>query len=231
MFRQEHPARLGGVTDDVVMVDLHLISGRSPSITIRPRRCSDSMTVVDQPGALGDLSPDQAKELCVRSMQLMANGTRAQFDELIHPDAVNREAKDEPPESRGRGPTAFYATALWLREWFDDLAFDVHDVVVEGDIVVIHNTMSGRQTGTATIYGEDGSVLQALPATGKRFATTQTHWFRLRDGLLVEHWANRDDQGTAMQLGWVPPTPWFLLRMFLATRRARRREATRPRYE
>jgi predicted ester cyclase len=189
------------------------------------------MTVVDQPGALGDLSPDQAKELCVRSMQLMANGTRAQFDELIHPDAVNREAKDEPPESRGRGPTAFYATALWLREWFDDLAFDVHDVVVEGDIVVIHNTMSGRQTGTATIYGEDGSVLQALPATGKRFATTQTHWFRLRDGLLVEHWANRDDQGTAMQLGWVPPTPWFLLRMFLATRRARRREATRPRYE
>jgi predicted ester cyclase len=102
------------------------------------------MTVVDQPGALGDLSPDQAKELGVRSMQLMANGTRAQFDELIHPDAVNREAKDEPPEARGRGPTAFYATALWLREWFDDLAFEVHDVVVEGDIVVIHNTMSGR---------------------------------------------------------------------------------------
>jgi hypothetical protein len=97
--------------------------------------------------------------------------------------------------------------------------------------VVIHNTMSGRQTGTAVIYGVDGGVLQAMPATGKRFATTQTHWFRLRDGLVIEHWANRDDQGTAMQLGWVPPTPWFLARALLATRRARRREATRPRYE
>jgi hypothetical protein len=64
------------------------------------------MTVIDQPGALGDLTPDQAKELCVRSMQLMATGTRAQFDQVIHPDAVNREAKDEPSESRGRGPAA-----------------------------------------------------------------------------------------------------------------------------
>ena len=92
--------------------------------------------------------------------------------------AVNREAKDEPPESRGRGPAALPATALWLREWFDDLAFEVHDVVVDGDLVVIHNTMSGRQTGTATIYGEDGGIAQAMPTTGKRYATTQTHWFR-----------------------------------------------------
>ena len=189
------------------------------------------MTAIDQPVAPGGLSPEEAKELCVRSMQLMASGTRAQFDEVIHPDAVNREAKDEPPECGGRGPAAFYATALWLRGWFDDLAFEVHDVVAEGDLVVVHNTMSGRHTGTATIYGEDGGIGQAMPATGRRFATTQSHWFRLRDGMLIEHWANRDDQGTAMQLGWVPPTPWFLLRMFLATRRARKAEATRPRYE
>ena len=33
------------------------------------------------------------------------------------------------------------------------------------------------------------------------------------DGLVVEHWANRDDMGTAAQLGWVPPTPRDLLRM------------------
>jgi hypothetical protein len=94
---------------------------------------------------------------------------------------------------------------------------------------VVHNTMSGRQTGVAVIYGPDGAVAQAMPATGRRFATTQTHWLRLCDGKVIEHWANRDDQGTAMQLGWVPPTPWFLLKAALATRRARRREATRRR--
>ena len=64
-----------------------------------------------------------------------------------------------------------------------------------------------------------------MPPTGREFATTQTHWFRFRDGLVVEHWANRDDLATAEQLGWVPPTPAFLLRQAIATRRARRRAA------
>ena len=189
------------------------------------------MTITDDTRPTIGLTADEAKALCVRSMHLMVDGTRAQFDAVVHPDAVNREGKDEPPECRGRGPAAFYATALWLRSWFDDLAFEVHDVVVDGELVVVHNTMSGRQTGPATIYGPDGSVAQAMPPTGKRFATTQSHWFRVQDGLVIEHWANRDDQGTAMQLGWVPPTPWFLVKALMATRRARRREATRPRYE
>ena len=34
--------------------------------------------------------------------------------------------------------------------------------------------------------------------------------------------ANRDDLGTAAQLGWTPPSPLYLVRMLLATRRARR---------
>jgi predicted ester cyclase len=168
------------------------------------------------------LELEEAKALCVRSFQLMVDGSPADFEEVVHPDAVNRESKDEPPASRGRGPAAFHATALWLRGWFDDLAFEVHDVVAEDDLVVVHNTMSGRHTGVATIYGEDARLLQAMPPTGKRFTATQTHWFRVPDGRIVEHWANRDDQGMAMQLGWVPPSPWYLLRMAVATRRARR---------
>jgi predicted ester cyclase len=180
--------------------------------------------------APGGVTADAAKALAVRSMQIMVNGSLADFEEVVHPEAINREARDEPPESRDRGPAAFWATALWLRQWFDDLAFEIHEVVAEGDLVVVHNTMSGRQTGTAVIYGPDGGVAQAMPATGRTFATTQTHWLRLSDGQVIEHWANRDDQGTAMQLGWIPPTPRWLFRAWRATRRARRDEATRPRY-
>ena len=179
--------------------------------------------------AFGGMTADEAKALAIRSMQIMADGDRSDFDDVVHPEAVNRESKDEPPETRGRGPAAFYATALWLRGAFADLAFEIHDVVAERDLVVVHNTMSGRQTGPFVIYGADGQVTQVMPATGKRFATTQTHWLRLRDGQVVEHWANRDDQGMAMQAGWVPPTPWFLLKAAIATRRARRREAARRR--
>jgi predicted ester cyclase len=172
--------------------------------------------------ATPSLSAADAKALCVRSMQIMVDGSPADFEAVVHPEAVNREAKDEPPAARGRGPAAFYATALWLRETFADLTFDVHEVVVDGDLVAVHNTMSGRHTGPAVTYDIDGNVRQVFPPTGKTFATTQSHWFRVEDGKVIEHWANRDDLGTALQLGWVPPKPLFLLRTVLATRKARR---------
>jgi len=170
------------------------------------------------------LSVEEAKRLCIDSMFLMASGDLADFERVLHPDAVNREAVDEPPSAREPGPPGFYATALWLRAAFADLAFEVHQVVAEGDLVVIHNTMSGRHHGPMVEYGPDAEVGTAFPPTGRTFATTQTHWFRLADGKVIEHWANRDDIGTAKQLGWVPPTPVYLFRMAKARRRARRAE-------
>jgi predicted ester cyclase len=159
-----------------------------------------------------------ARAFAIASMHAMASGTRDDLARVVHPDAVNREARDEPPAASTPGPDGFWATALWLRAAFADLAFDVHEVVSDGDLVVIHNTMSGRHTGDMVMY-TDGKVVSVMPPTGRRFASTQTHWFRMRDGLVVEHWANRDDIGAAQQLGWVPPTPVFLLRAWRAKRR------------
>ncbi len=61
-----------------------------------------------------------------------------------------------------------------------------------------------------------------FPATGRNFAVTQTHWFRIADGRCVEHLANRDDMGQALQLGWIPPSPLFLLRGAVLKRRLSR---------
>ena len=76
-------------------------------------------------------------------------------------------------------------------------------------------------------YGVDAHVEVAFPARGRRFAVTQTHWFRVDGGTVVEHWANRDDLGMGRQLGWTPPTPLYLARMVVATRRARTAAAAR----
>ena len=167
------------------------------------------------------VAPIDPVELCVRSMQIMRSGSRADFEEVIHPEAVNREAKDEPPECRAPGPAALYATALWLRGAFSDLDFEVHEAVTQGDLVVIHNTMSGRHTGAMVEYDERARPSQVFPPTGRRFASTQTHWLRVKDGQVIEHWANRDDLATALQLGWIPPRPLYLVRMLVATARAR----------
>jgi predicted ester cyclase len=151
----------------------------------------------------------EAKELCVESFEIMRSGTLEDFERILHLEAVNREAKDEPPECRGRGPAAFHATALWLRDAYADLHWEVHNVVADGDLVVVHCTMSGRHVKSFVVFGPDGEPSDAFPATGRTFATTQTHWFRMADGLVIEHWANRDDLGTAAQLGWSrrrPPT-------------------------
>jgi predicted SnoaL-like aldol condensation-catalyzing enzyme len=170
-------------------------------------------------------APSDHTAVCVRSIHLMGEGGLADFEAVIHPDAHNRESSAEPPDSRGRGPAAFYATALWLRDAYGELRWEVHRAVAEGELVVLHTTMSGRHVRTFVSYGPDARPAQAFPPTVRRFATTQTHWFRMADGKVVEHWANRDDLGTAMQLGWVPPTPRYLAAMMLALRRARRSAA------
>jgi hypothetical protein len=95
-------------------------------------------------------------------------------------------------------------------------------VIAEGELVSIQCTMHGRHANTFVAYDEQAQVKEAFPPTGRRFASTQTHWFRLADGMVIEHRANRDDMGTAVQLGWVPPTPRYLPRMALAKWRARR---------
>ena len=139
------------------------------------------------------------RALARRSIAIMATGGLADFEEVVHPDAHNREGVDEPPASRGRGPAAFYATALWLRAAYSDLKWEEHDAVQDGDLVVMHVTMSGRHTGTFVAYGPDARPVQAFPATGRTFAT---------------------NHGTATQLGWTPPSPLYLARMIVATRRA-----------
>ena len=93
--------------------------------------------------------------------------------------------------------------------------------MAEGDLVVVRTVMRGRQVGPFATYGPDGQVTQVFAATGRSFAASQTHWYRLAEGRIIGHAANRDDLGQARELGWVPPTPAFLVRSALARRRLR----------
>ena len=45
--------------------------------------------------------------VAVRSIHAMADGTRAEFEPLYHPQAVDRENRIQPPPSRVPGPEGF----------------------------------------------------------------------------------------------------------------------------
>lgn len=167
-------------------------------------------------------APTDAKSIVVRSIHIMASGGRADFDAVLHPQAVDHENKVQPPSSRVAGPAGFHSTALWLRAAFAGLHYDIHHVIAEGDLVTVNSTMNGRHVAPFVLYTDDGQVDAAFPPTNKTFAITQSHWFRLQDGKVIEHWANRDDLGQAKQLGWLPPTPAYLIRMARAKSRAKR---------
>jgi predicted ester cyclase len=160
--------------------------------------------------------------LAERAIHATLGGSLADLSALVHPDAVNREAVTEPPATRGFGPAAFHATGDWLRAAFSDLAWTTECNVVDDDLVVTYGTMSGRHSGDFVVWTPNGAVERAFVATGKTFTARQAHFQHVVDGLVIEHWAVRDDQGMALQLGWIPPNPGFLLRCHLATKRAQR---------
>jgi predicted ester cyclase len=43
-----------------------------------------------------------------------------------------------------------------------------------------------------------------LPPSGKSYAVSEIHIFRLRDGRIVEHWREADTMGMMRQLGALP---------------------------
>jgi predicted ester cyclase len=95
---------------------------------------------------------------------------------------------------RVNGPLHMRSTRDWLLDQFPDLHMTVEALVSELDMVVARVVSEGTNTG---------KLNGVIPPTGKRFKARQTHWFRVQDGQLAEHWATRDDLTTMLQLGLV----------------------------
>jgi predicted ester cyclase len=154
--------------------------------------------------APGHVARAMAHDLVSRDFRLMENWDDGEASAIIGSTMHNDESVAEPPAARQAGVAGARATYDWLHS---ALRWTVHRVVAEGDWAVAQTTMSGRQTGPFMTFTPDGEVGQVFPATGRTFAASQTHWFRIAEGQLVEHRADRDDLGQAMQLGWFGPPP------------------------
>ena len=87
-------------------------------------------------------------------------------------------------------------TAQWLLAQFPDLQMTIEAMVAEWDTVAVRVLSEGTNLGPLN---------GVMPPSGKRFAARQSHWFRVENGKLAEHWATREDLVAMLQLGVVQP--------------------------
>jgi predicted ester cyclase len=139
------------------------------------------------------------KELVRRHFEELCNrGNLAAADELMAQDYLEHALAPFGQAEPGRvnGPAAMRQTAEWLLAQFPDLHMTIEAMVAEGDTVAVRVLSGGTNLGPLN---------GMMPPTGKRFAARQSHWFRVADGKLAEHWATREDLVAMLQLGLVQP--------------------------
>ena len=138
---------------------------------------------------------DQQKRLAERfHKDIFEAGKLDVADEILSPNfAVH--SPDYPPELPS-GPEGVKQWAMGLRQGFPDVGFTHHDVIAEGDKVVIRWSVTGTHKGE----------LLGMPATGKQIQVSGIDVFRVQDGRLVEMWQNMDTFGMMRSLGVIPET-------------------------
>ena len=104
-------------------------------------------------------------------------------------------------------PALVEAVLRSLRQALPDHRSTILELTTDGEVVVCRVSATGTHLGTPDLPFVEGGVFAAGPPTGRPVATTRMQWYRVRDGRIVEHWANRDDLGVARQLGLLDGTP------------------------
>jgi predicted ester cyclase len=107
--------------------------------------------------------------------------------DLVARDMVNHAA----------GPQGRDGLELILRTIDEDLGpvtVEQHHVFGDGDLVTQHLTLHGVHRASTM------PLLVDSPVSGRPIAWTFIHIWRVADGMIVEHWACRDDMGLLEQL-------------------------------
>ncbi|MBD2021522.1 ester cyclase [Leptolyngbya sp. FACHB-36] len=134
---------------------------------------------------------------------------RQQYEQINRGEldaAVISFAEDVKTHGRLIGRNGFRLVLDDLYTTFPDLHQEIIDMVAEGDTVIVRVMVSGTHKGVGKIP-INGGLLVGVEPTGKHFEVQQIHWYKLHDGRIVEHWANRDDIGMMQQLGLLPQAP------------------------
>lgn len=95
---------------------------------------------------------------------------------------------------------------------FPDWRFEIAEILAKDDSVIVRTTVKGTHLGKGE-FPVNGGMLVGVEPTGKNFEAQHIHWYKLRDGKIIEHYANRDDIGMMQQLGLLPSVLYFAMQV------------------
>jgi steroid delta-isomerase-like uncharacterized protein len=93
-----------------------------------------------------------------------------------------------------------------IQATFPDIRLDMVHMLADGDWIVERGTFSGAHGGVGKLP-VNGGLLVGVPPTNKTFRVQHIHMYRIGNGKIVDHYANRDDVGMMQQLGLLPASP------------------------
>lgn len=103
------------------------------------------------------------------------------------------------PEQRDVTRGAYVAVVQGIVQTFPDWHVEIERLIAEGDWVVERVRVQGTHSNRAqTSHHGD---LRAFEPQGRKVEVWQAHFWRLENGVIVEHEAVRDDLGLFRQLG------------------------------
>jgi len=130
---------------------------------------------------------EENKELVRRHFEYQNRRQGDAAYELISPELVFHMPNGDMSVKQGREFDAMLMTA------FPDITFTIEDIIAEGDKVAFRVTLKGTHLGE----------FMGHAPTGKKIEITNSNWFRVSDGKLVEFWATSDRFRLMQQLGLI----------------------------
>jgi predicted ester cyclase len=109
---------------------------------------------------------------------------------LWAPDALNHGRRVDPPSLE-----FIFESINQVHE-----KHTIHEMVAEGEWVAVRTTCQGTFDAKPAVPINSG-IFSVIEPTGKDYTVQHVHLFRIVDGKIKEHWANRDDLGAARQIG------------------------------
>jgi len=146
------------------------------------------------------------------SLNITENNRRIaeQFNEAFNRGDLDAAASyfSEDCQNHGRkvGRDGVRTVLGEMKTNFPDARLTTLNSVAEGEWVVVRCTYSGTHRGRSR-FPVDGGMLVGVQPTGRAFEVQHIHMYRVLDGKIAEHFANRDDVGMMRQLGLLPPPP------------------------